>query len=41
MSITFDVLNRFQQNKVFVDITDIGKFTEPKMKMVHLLPWEP
>ena len=22
-------------------MTDIGKFTEPKIKMVPLLPWEP
>ena len=22
-------------------MTDIGQFTEPKNKMVHLLPWEP
>ena len=22
-------------------MTDIGKFTEPKYKMVSLLPWEP
>ena len=22
-------------------MTDIGKFTEPKNKMVSLLPWEP
>ena len=29
-------------NKIsFVDITDIGKFTERKIKMVPLLPWEP
>ena len=29
-------------NKIkFVDTTDIGKFTESKMKMVRLLPWEP
>ena len=22
-------------------MTDIEKFTEPKIKMIHLLPWEP
>ena len=28
-------------NKItFVDMTDIGKSTEPKNKMVPLLPWE-
>ena len=29
-------------NKIkFVDMTDIGKFTELENKMVLLLPWEP
>ena len=38
---TVDVLNRFQQNKSFVDMTDIRKFSERDNKMVCLLPsWE-
>ena len=29
-------------NKIkFVDMADIGTFTEPKNKMAPLLPWEP
>ena len=27
--------------KSFVDMTDLGTLTEPKNKMVPLLPWEP
>ena len=40
MTITFDVLDRFQENNVFPDSTDSEQYSEVKYKMVALSPWK-
>ena len=41
MAITFDVLDRFQENKAFQTVQIMNNYSEVKQKVVALSPWKP
>ena len=41
IAITFDVLDRFEENKVFQTAQTMNYICEVKYKMVALSPWKP